>query len=235
MQKLVDAQAKLLEFSEEARGFDDYYERAITMLTSPQVREAFDLSKEPASIRDRYGRTKYGQGCLLARRLVESGVKVVTVYFSDSIGGRRVNEGGWDTHGFDDTRMYEIVNRYQLPITDQTLPTLLVDLEERGILNETLVVWMGEFGRTPEINKNLSRDHWPQCYTVLLAGGGVKGGYVYGRSDERAKFPEENPVKPEDLAATIFYLLGIDPETEIYDRNHRPLVIGGNTIRDVIA
>jgi hypothetical protein len=235
MQKLVDQQTRLLEYSAAARGFDDYYERAISMLTSDNVRKAFDLSAEKESVRDRYGRTSYGQSCLLARRLVQSGVKFVTVYFSASIGGRRVNEGGWDTHGFDNTRMYKIVDKYQLPITDQTLPTLLDDLEERGLLDETLVVWMGEFGRTPEINKNLSRDHWPQCYTTLLAGGGVKRGYVYGKSDERAKYPAENPVKPEDLAATIFHLLGIDPATEIYDRNNRPLIIGGNTLHDVIA
>jgi Protein of unknown function (DUF1501) len=235
LQKLVDQQARLLEYSSEAQGFDDYYQRAISMLTSPEVRQAFDLSTEDSKLRDRYGRTTYGQSCLLARRLVESGVKFVTVYFSDSIGGRRVNDGGWDTHGFDNTRMYEIVNNYQLPITDQTLPTLLDDLESRGLLDETLVVWVGEFGRTPEINKNESRDHWPQCYTALLAGGGVKGGYVYGQSDERAKYPAEKPVKPEDLAATIYHLLGIDPNTEIYDRNNRPLVIGGNTIHDIFA
>ena len=235
MQKLVDQQARLLEFSDQARGFDDYYERAISMLTSDRVRKAFDLSAEKESVRDRYGRTTYGQSCLLARRLVESGVKFVTVYFSASIGGRRVNDGGWDTHGFDNTRMYKIVDKYQLPITDQTLPTLLDDLDERGLLDETLVVWMGEFGRTPEINKNLSRDHWPQCYTALLAGGGVKKGYVHGKSDERAKYPAENPVKPEDLAATIYYLLGINPSTEIYDRNDRPLIIGGDTVHEVIA
>lgn len=235
MQRLVDQQAKLLEYSGEARGFDEYYERAIAMLTSDRVRQAFDLSAEKQAIRDRYGRTSYGQSCLLARRLVESGVKFVTVYFSNSIGGRRVGEGGWDTHGFDNTRMYNIVDKYHLPITDQTLPALLDDLEVRGLLDETLVVWMGEFGRTPEINKNLSRDHWPQCYTALLAGGGVKGGHVYGTSDSRAKFPAENPVQPEDLAATMYYLLGIDPATAIYDRNDRPLVIGGNTLHDVIA
>ncbi len=235
MQKLIDSQSRLLEYSGEVRGFDDYYERAISMLTSDRVRNAFDLSAEDPSLRDRYGRTSYGQSCLMARRLVESGVKFVTVYFSASIGGRRVNDGGWDTHGFDDTRMYEIVNKYQLPITDQTLPTLLDDLEDRGLLDETLVVWMGEFGRTPEINKNLSRDHWPQCYTALLAGAGVKRGYVYGESDERAKFPAEKPVKPEDLAATIFHILGIDPSTAIYDRNDRPLVIGGDTIHDILA
>jgi hypothetical protein len=235
LQRLVDQQARLLDYSSEARGFDDYYQRAISMLTSPEVRRAFDLSAEDESLRDRYGRTSYGQSCLLARRLVESGVKFVTVYFSSSIGGRRVNDGGWDTHGFDDTRMYQIVDKYQLPITDQTLPTLLDDLDSRGLLDETLVVWMGEFGRTPEINKNESRDHWPKCYTALLAGGGVKGGFVYGQSDERAKYPAEKPVKPEDLAATIYYLLGIDPTSEIYDRNNRPLVIGGNTIHDLFA
>ncbi len=235
LQQLVDQQVRLLEYSEAAQGFDEYYQRAISMLTSDDVRKAFDLSSEPEAVRDRYGRTTYGQSCLLARRLVEAGVKFVTVYFSNSIGGRRVNEGGWDTHGFDDTRMYNIVDKYQLPITDQTLPTLLDDLESRGLLDETLVVWMGEFGRTPEINKNVSRDHWPQCYTALLAGGGVKGGYVYGESDERAKYPAEKPVKPEDLAATIFKLLGIDPQTEIYDRNNRPLVIGGDCLHDIIA
>jgi hypothetical protein len=235
LQRLVDQQAKMLEYSSEALGFDDYYQRAMSMLTSSNVRQAFDLSAEDEAVRDRYGRTSYGQSCLLARRLIESGVKFVTVYFSNSIGGRRVNDGGWDTHGFDNTRMYNIVDKYQLPITDQTLPTLLDDLESRGLLDETLVVWMGEFGRTPEINKNESRDHWPQCYTALLAGGGVKGGYVYGQSDERAKYPAEKPVKPEDLAATIYHLLGIDPATEIVDRNNRPLVIGGNTIHDVFA
>ncbi|HUG69844.1 MAG TPA: DUF1501 domain-containing protein [Pirellulaceae bacterium] len=235
MQQLVDQQAKLLEYSGEARGFDDYYDRAISMLTSDRVRSAFDLSAEKEAVRERYGKTSYGQSCLLARRLVESGVKFVTVYFSSSIGGRRVGDGGWDTHGFDDTRMYNIVDKYHLPITDQTLPTLLDDLEERGLLEETLVVWMGEFGRTPEINKNLSRDHWPQCYTALLAGGGVKGGHVYGTSDSRAMYPAENPVKPEDLAATMYYLLGIDPAAEIYDRNNRPLVIGGDTVHDVIG
>ena len=234
LQKLVDRQVRLMEHSDEARGFDEYYERGISMLTSDQVRRAFDLSAEKESVRERYGRTSYGQSCLLARRLVESGVKFVTVYFSRSIGGKRIDRGGWDTHGFDDTRMYKIVDKYHLPITDQTLPALLDDLEERGLLDETLVVWMGEFGRTPEINKNASRDHWPQCYTALLAGGGVKGGHVYGESDEYAKFPADRPVKPEDLAATIFQLLGIDPGTEIYDHNNRPLVIGGNPLHDII-
>lgn len=235
LQRLIDEQARLLDRSVEARGFDDYYEKAIAMLTSDRVRAAFDVQSEPDSIRDAYGRTTYGQGCLLARRLVEAGVKFVTVYFSASIGGRRVNEGGWDTHGFDDTRMYEIVDKYQHPITDQTLPTLLDDLESRGLLDETLVVWMGEFGRTPKINQNVSRDHWPQCYTALLAGGGVKRGYVHGASDANGMFPDKHPVRPEDLAATIYSLLGIDPSSEVHDRGDRPLVIAGKPVTEVFA
>ncbi|MCH2124584.1 MAG: DUF1501 domain-containing protein [Pirellulaceae bacterium] len=235
MQQLVDRQARLLEYSASAKGFDDYYDKAIAMLTSDHVRKAFDLAAEPDEVRDKYGRTTYGQSCLLARRLIEARVKFVTVYFSNSIGGREIGKGGWDTHGFDDSRMYKIVDQYQLPITDQTLPTLLDELEDRGLLEETLVVWMGEFGRTPKINKNESRDHWPQCYTTLLAGGGTKGGFVYGSSDAHAAFPDEDPVKPEDLAATMYYLLGIDPATEIIDRHNRPLVIGGKPLLDVIA
>jgi len=235
MLRLVDRQARLLDASTEVRGFDQYYDRAIDMLTSDRVRHAFDLTAEPAEIRDRYGRTTYGQGCLLARRLVESGVKFVTVYFSDTIGGRSTESGGWDTHGFDNTRMFPIVEKYHFPITEQTLPTLLDDLHERGLLDETLVVWMGEFGRTPKINQNASRDHWPQCYSVLLAGAGVKKGFVHGASDAQAMYPDEHPVRPEDLAATIYHLLGIDPETLVRDRANRPLAIAGKPVMEVMA
>jgi hypothetical protein len=132
--------------------------------------------------------------------------------------------------------MFPIVQEYHHPITDQTLPTLLCDLDDRGLLDDTLVIWMGEFGRTPEINKNASRDHWPDCYSVLLAGGGVKQGFVYGASDERGEKPAENPVRPDDLAATMYYLLGIDPQTEVYDREDRPLVIAdGEPVYDLLA
>ena len=236
LQKLIDAQSRVLDFSAEARGLDSYYEKAMAMLTSDRVRKAFDLSDETDTVRDKYGRTTYGQGCLLARRLVEAGVKFVTVYFSSKIGGRSKTSGGWDTHGFDNTRMFPIIKEYHLPITEHTLPVLLDDLEERGLLDDTLVVWMGEFGRTPKINKNESRDHWPNCYTVLLAGGGVKRGYVYGASDERAMYPSSDPVRPDDLAATIFYLLGIDPASEVYDHADRPLVIAqGQPVMDLMA
>lgn len=236
LQRVVDQQSRMLDASAQARGFDDYYTRAIGMLTNPRVRQAFNVSREPEPVREAYGRTTYGQSCLMARRLVEAGVKCVTVYFSASIGGRRVGKGGWDTHGFDNTRMYKIVDKYQLPITEQTLPTLLLDLEQRGLLDETLVVWFGEFGRTPKINKNESRDHWPQCYTTLLAGGGVAGGAVYGTSDRYAMYPADHPVRPEDLSATIFHLLGIDPHTEVYNRADRPFPIApGNVIHSILA
>ena len=236
LQQLIDRQSGLLEASLAARGLDDYYTKAISMLTTDRVRRAFELANEPAALRDAYGRTTYGQSCLLARRLVEAGVKFVTVYFSNSIGGQRTDSGGWDTHGFNDTRMYNIVDKYHLPVTDRTLPTLLNDLDQRGLLDETLVVWIGEFGRTPKINKHESRDHWPGCYSALLAGGGVMGGGVYGTSDAQGMFPAEHPVRPEDLAATMFHLLGIDPDAEVRDRANRPLVIApGNVLHSIIG
>ena len=236
LQKLIDAQSRLLEISAAARGLDSYYDKALAMLHSERLRQAFDLSAEPETLRDAYGRHTYGQSCLLARRLVESGVKFVTVYFSGNIGGQSTTEGGWDTHGFNNTRMYPIIEKYHLPLTDQTLPTFLEDLDARGLLDTTLVVWMGEFGRTPKINENASRDHWPQCYTTLLAGGGLKRGFVYGASDKSGMYPAENPVRPDDLAATIFYLLGIDPHTEVRAVGNRPVLISeGKPVMEVMA
>ena len=236
LQQFIDRQAGLMDFSGQAQGLDEYYTKALAMLNSPRIRDAFNLSAEPPKLREAYGRTTYGQGCLLARRLAESGVRFTTCYFSDSIGGQKTDGGGWDTHGFNNTRMFPIIEQYHLPITEQTLPTLLIDLEQRGMLEDTLVVWMGEFGRTPKINGNISRDHWPHCYTVLLAGGGVKRGFVYGASDATGSHPAENPVTPDDVAATIYYLMGIDPRSEVVDGVGRPIMISsGNPILDVIA
>ena len=223
LQQLVDAQTRIMDRSATASGFDSYYGQAMAMLQSPKLRDAFDISAEPQKVRDAYGRTTYGQSCLLARRLVEAGTKFVTVYFAPSIGGKSTTEGGWDTHGFDNSRMFPIIEKYHLPITEQTLPTLLTELDERGLLETTLVVWMGEFGRTPNINKNASRDHWPQCYTTLLAGGGVKRGFVHGVSDKSGMYPAEDPVRPDDLAATIYHALGIDPQTELHTADARPV------------
>jgi len=236
LQKMIDRQSRLLEVSASAKGLDSYYEKALAMLDSTQLRDAFNINAEPQKVRDSYGHSTYGQSCLLARRLVEAGAKFATVYFSNNIGGRSDTSGGWDTHGFDNTRMYPIIQKYHLPMTDQTLPTLLIDLEERGLLDSTLVVWMGEFGRTPFINKNVSRDHWPQCYSVILAGGGIKRGFIYGASDKNGAYPAENPVKPDDIAATMYYLMGIDPHTEVHDAANRPVLIAnGKPIMDVMA
>ena len=230
LQKIIDEQSRLMEIEPQVKGFDEYYERAIDLLTSNRLRRAFDLHEEPADVREAYGRTTYGQSCLLARRLVEAGTKFVTVYFSNSIGGQSTDKGGWDTHGFNNTRMFEIVDKLHHPITDQTLPTLLQDLEERGLLEQTLVIWMGEFGRTPKINDNQSRDHWPQCYTVLLCGAGVKKGFIHGASDQLGQYPALDPVRPDDLAATIYQLLGIPPQSEVLDRNDRPLPISAGKV-----
>src|SRR6266496_1781213 len=236
LQKVIDQQSWLLEISAAARGLDAYYDKALAMLNSEGLRRAFDLSAAPEKLRDAYGRHTYGQSCLLARRLAEAGVKFVTVYFSGNIGGQSTTEGGWDTHGFNNTRMYPIIEKYHLPLTDLTLPTFLEDLDQRGLLETTLVVWMGEFGRTPRLNDNASRDHWPQCYTALLAGGGIKRGFVYGASDKTSSYPAENPVRPDDLAATLYYLLGIDPQTEVYDTSKRPLAItSGKPVMGVMA
>jgi len=234
IQKLIDRQSGLLEHSAQAQGMDAYYEKALAMLDSPKLREAFNLSAESGAVRDSYGRTPYGQSCLLARRLVEAGTKFVTAYFAANIGG---NVGsGWDTHGNDGKKMYPVLEKYHLPITDQTLPTLLEELDQRGLLDTTLVVWMGEFGRTPKINEKASRDHWPDCYTVLLAGGGVKRGFVYGESDKTASHPAKDPVRPEDLAATIYHLLGLDPHAEVQGANNRPVLIAeGNPVMGIIS
>jgi uncharacterized protein (DUF1501 family) len=233
--RLIDRQAEMLEFSARARGIDAHYAKALSMVTSPRAKKAFDLSAEPEAVRERYGRTTYGQGCLLARRLVEAGVRFVNVYFAATIGGQD-NKGGWDTHGFNNKPMYPILKDYLLPITDQTLPALLEDLDGRGSLEETLVVWMGEFGRSPRINTTAGRDHWPQCYTALLAGGGVQRGSVYGLSDKNGAFPARDPVRPDDLAATMYHLLGIPPHTEVRDTLNRPLAISrGNVVTGILS
>jgi hypothetical protein len=223
LQKVIDAQTNLMSWSETAQGVDAFYARALSMLESPRVREAFDLRCEPDRVRDEYGRTTYGQSCLLARRLIESGVRFVSVYFAPFIGGAT---GGWDTHGDN----FKQLKRRLLPITDQTVPTLIRDLAARGLLDETLVVWMGEFGRTPRIMNTQQfgpdgRDHWPLCYTVLFAGGGITPGAVYGASDRIGAYPALDPVTPDDIAATMFWALGIDPATEVRDHLNRPLPI----------
>ncbi len=234
MMAIIDAQTGILENSAKAKakGIQDNYDRAYEMLTSKAIRKAFDISSESVSVREKYGRTTYGQSCLLARKLVEAGSSFINVYFSQQIGGC---EGGWDTHGFRDKPMYPIMKNYLMPLMDKTLPALILDLEERGLLETTLIVWAGEFGRTPKINNIAGRDHWPQCYTVLLAGGGVKKGFVFGSSDSKGAFPASDPVRPEDLSSTIFHLMGINPKTEVKDNLNRPLPIStGKVIEQIL-
>jgi hypothetical protein len=212
--KELDAKSRMADRVAAVQGMKAYRGRAIDLLTSPATRKAFALHEESDRLRDRYGRTTYGQSVLLARRLVEAGVRFVTVYYSRGI-------SGWDTHKDN----FGILKNSRLPHTDQSVSALLEDLQTRGLLDETLVYWTGDFGRTPKINKDAGRDHWPPCQTVLMAGGGIRGGQIYGASDAIGARPTDKPVRPDDITATIFHALGLDPETIVYDQLHRPMPI----------
>jgi uncharacterized protein (DUF1501 family) len=223
--------------SEPLAQHDSLYRQALQLVTSPQARRAFDLAAERDALRDRYGRHPFGQGLLLSRRLVEAGATLVTVNWHDD--GSDVKSPFWDTHKDNFVTLREKL----IPPVDQGLSALLADLSERGLLDSTLVVVMGEFGRTPKIGRvvmnaatNASgRDHWPHAYSVLLAGGGVRGGQVYGASDERAAYVTDSPVSPPDLVATVLDALGIDPRSRIYDRQGRPhFACDGNPVRGLM-
>lgn len=188
-------------------------ERALRLYAAPEVRRMFDISKETPQVRDRYGRQRLGQSLLLARRLVEGGVNFVAVYD----GQRNGQDANWDSH----EKLFAR-HRQLIPPADQGLSALIEDLRTRGLLDSTLVVAMGEFGRTPKINGSGGRDHWPDCYTAVLAGGGIRGGAVYGASDRIGAYPAANPVTPADLAATIFWRFGLDPDAEVRDQTGRP-------------
>lgn len=190
------------------------YERAFNLLRSSGVRRAFDLTREDETTRDRYGRNTHGQSVLLARRLVEAGVRCVTVL--DRI--HNGQEANWDSH----QDVFGRSRDHLLPPADRAFATRVSDLETRGLLDSTLVIGMGEFGRTPKINASGGRDHWPDCYTTVLAGGGVKGGTIHGASDETGAYTAQDPVTPGDLAATLFWRFGIDPGAEIRDLTDRP-------------
>ncbi len=196
-----------------AAGAAAYRERALRLVASPEVRRLFDLSAEPERLRQRYGRHRLGQSLLLARRLAEGGVNFVAAFDGQTNG----QEANWDSH----EKLFAR-HRQLIPPSDQAFSALVEDLEARGLLDSTLVVALGEFGRTPRINKSAGRDHWPDCYTAVLAGGGVRGGTVYGASDKIGAYPAHDPVRPGDLAATIFWRFGIDPATEVRDQTGRP-------------
>ncbi|HQU46953.1 MAG TPA: DUF1501 domain-containing protein [Pirellulales bacterium] len=213
-----------LEGMAGTRDMNNFRRRAYELLASAASRDAFDLAKEPQRTRDLYGPTPFAQNCLLARRLVEAGVPMVTVY---SVANR-----DWDTHGDN----FKSLKNTLLPVTDQGLSALLQDLGERNLLEETLVVWMGDMGRTPLINKNAGRDHWSFCYCVVMAGAGIRGGYVHGTSDRNAAYPASQPVSPADVAATIYHALGIQPRSEVTDQQGRPIQIApGEPVYELFA
>jgi len=229
--RLDDRKGLLSEFDKFRRdadssglmeGLDTFNRQAFEVVTSSRLVEALDTKKENRNVADRYRGTDGNilRDFLLARRLVEAGVRCVTLNF-----------GGWDTH----EKNFVTLKR-QLPNFDIGMSALVRDLHERGMADDVTVIAWGEFGRTPRINANISRDHWPQCYTALLAGAGVKKGFVYGSSDKHGEYPADKLVKPDDLAATIYHLLGIDPHTEVRDTLNRPVPISyGKAITDVMV
>jgi len=211
--------------ADASRDFDVNQARAFNVVTAAEVQRAFDLSQEPSRVRERYGRHTWGQSHLLARRLLEAGVRFVTTVNGPSI--------TWDTHKDNAGRLRNNLG----PPMERAFAALLEDLEDRGLLESTLVVWMGDFGRTPLINTDGGRDHWPQCYTMVLAGGGIRGGQYYGMSDRNGAYPRENPVTPADIHATIFTALGYDPHAIFYQSPEgRPFPLSeGEAIRPLLT
>jgi len=208
--------------SKATETMDAFYSRAFDLVTSPVAKKAFNLKEEPDKLRDEYGRTTFGQSCLLARRLVESGIRCVSINFN-----------GWDTH----TDNFNSLKNSLLPPLDGGYAALLNDLKQRGMLDSTLVVWMGEFGRTPRVNSSAGRDHWPGAISVCLGGGGVKTGMVVGSSNERAEYPKDRPLRVEDVAATIYTAMGVNGDIEYMSPQQRPIKVNydGTAIAELLG
>jgi hypothetical protein len=229
----VDEQLRRAEVQSSLGSYDRTQQKAFSLLTGSKARSAFDLKQEDPRLIERYGRTLFGQSTLIARRLVEAGVRFVNVtwdLFWDRIA---IDYDAWDTH----TRNFPILKENKLPYLDLTYSALMEDLHARGLLDETLIVLMSEMGRTPAINGNGGRDHWTYCYSVLLAGAGIRGGAVYGASDSQAAFVKDKPVSPADICATIYECLGIDPQMPVCDRGGRPIPVanGGRAISEILT
>jgi Protein of unknown function (DUF1501) len=229
----VDDSLRRMEGSPAFATYGRTEERAFDLLTSSKVRTAFDLKAEDPRLVERYGRTLFGHSTLIARRLVEAGVRFVNVTWDLFWDRVQIDYDAWDTH----TRNFPILRENKLPNLDQTYAALMEDLDSRGLLDETLVVIMSEMGRTPRVNGNGGRDHWTYCYSVLLAGAGIRGGTIYGSSDAQAAFVKDKPVRPADICATIYQCLGIDPDLLIHDRAGRPIPVaqGGSAIREILV
>jgi hypothetical protein len=225
--QVLEDEDRLLQGGRAADGLTAFHEQAYRMLASAQARRAFDLEQEPSALRDRYGRNEYGESFLLARRLVEAEVRLVSIVWMYFMPNGRISNV-WDTHGgtagLGNTSGFDMLRAtYCIPPLDRAYSALLEDLTQRGLLDETLIVTVGEFGRTPRLNPQQGREHWGPCYTALLAGGGVRGGQVHGSSDRIGAYPSECPVSPEDLLATIYHAMGLDPRAELRDREGRPV------------
>jgi hypothetical protein len=218
MRDIVDRSIESFEASENAQLLDTNFQAAFRIITSEQARSAFDLAKEPQEVRDRYGMTRFGQCCLLARRLIEAGVRFVTINTFLTV----FDEITWDIHGSKPFTSIEGMRNIVAPMYDQAYSALIEDLHARGMLDSTMVCNIAEFGRTPRVNPAGGRDHWPQCYTVYFAGGGVQGGRAVGRSDPIGGVPAERPVQPGDIAATIFHSLGFNLEDHLPGPAGRP-------------
>jgi hypothetical protein len=223
LRELIDSGMPTIEKAVEQYKLDEYYDRALSLVISGRAREAFDLTKEPDALRDRFGRNAFGQSCLLARRLVEAGTRVVEVIWPKVANS---DNHSWDHH----VGLTERMKNRSGPMLDTGLSALIQDLDDRGLLDETLVVAVGEFGRSPQKGVSTSgngnsadgRDHWPYCYTSVVAGAGVKRGYVHGKSDKTASAPQEDPVHPGQLLASIYHAFGIDPTTIVYNHLNQP-------------
>jgi hypothetical protein len=216
---LIEAQGGLHHCGDSPVDFEAQYARAFDLIASPSAQRAFDLDDEDEAVRDRYGRHVFGQSVLLARRMVEAGVRLVHVNWVRHDNGK--GGQGYDTHR-DHLRW---ARTELMPPTDAAFASLVEDLDARGLLDETLVIMMGEFGRTPRFNDAGGRDHWPQCFSVVMAGGGIRGGQVLGSSDKTGAYPASDPVTPGDLIATLYHCLGVDPRTLIHDMQDRPYML----------
>ncbi len=218
LREIVDSKVREFEASESAQLLDENFHAAFRLMTSTQAREAFDLTKEPTHVRERYGMTRFGQCCLLARRLVDAGVRFVTLNTFLTV----FDEITWDIHGSKPFTSIAGMKEKVCPMYDQGYSALIEDLDERGMLDSTLVACLSEFGRTPKVNPAGGRDHWPQCFTCYFAGGGVQGGRVVGASDPIGAVPADRPVQPPDLVATIFHSLGLNIESHLPGPAGRP-------------
>jgi hypothetical protein len=226
----VDGAVKAFEASPDARLMDANFHQAYTLMSSVKAREAFDLGKETEATRQKYGMNKFGQSCLMARRMVERGVRFVTINMFETV----FNEITWDIHGSAPFTPIEAYRDLCGPWFDHGFTSLIEELSQRGLLDNTLVIAMGEFGRTPKINPAGGRDHWPQCWSIVMAGGGVKGGRVVGASDEIGAYPKDRPVTPAEVAATVYHSLGIHLETELPGPQGRPIPVADYGVQPIM-